>query len=79
MKTVNMHEAKAHLSRLVDEVRTGKEPEVVIALAGRPAVRMVPYGRPPKRPLGLDRGLFVVPEDLDAPLPAEVPAEFEGG
>jgi prevent-host-death family protein len=42
MKTVNMHEAKAHLSRLVDEVRTGKEPEVVIALAGRPAVRMVP-------------------------------------
>jgi len=43
MKTVNMHEAKTHLSRLVDEAVSGGE--VVIAKAGKPMVRLVPIGR----------------------------------
>ena len=40
MKTVNMHEAKTHLSRLVDEAARGED--IVIAKAGRPVVRLVP-------------------------------------
>jgi antitoxin (DNA-binding transcriptional repressor) of toxin-antitoxin stability system len=75
---VNMHEAKTHLSRLVDDLRSGKETEIVIALSGRPAVRFVPYGGPRKRILGQDAGLFEVPDDFDAPLPPEVLAGFEG-
>jgi prevent-host-death family protein len=43
MTTVNMHQAKTHLSRLVDEAVSGKE--VVIAKAGRPMVRLVPVER----------------------------------
>jgi prevent-host-death family protein len=40
MKTVNLHAAKTHLSRLVDEAANGEE--IVIAKAGRPMVRLVP-------------------------------------
>lgn len=39
MKTVNMHEAKTHLSRLVEEAAGGEE--IVIARAGKPLVRLV--------------------------------------
>ena len=42
MKTVNIHEAKTHLSRLVEEAAAGEE--VVIAKAGKPMVRLVPVG-----------------------------------
>jgi len=48
MKTVNLHAAKTHLSRLVDEAANGEE--IVIAKAGRPMVRLVPVTRPLKRP-----------------------------
>lgn len=55
MKTVNMHQAKTHLSRLVEEAAAGEE--IVIAKAGRPMVRLVPviHRRDP-RPLGLPAG-----------------------
>ena len=66
MKTVNLGEAKAHLSQLVREVREGAEPEIVVALDGSPAVRIVPYGPPPRRVLGLDSGLVHVPGDFFA-------------
>ncbi|MGE3246706.1 MAG: type II toxin-antitoxin system Phd/YefM family antitoxin [Beijerinckiaceae bacterium] len=42
MSTVNMHEAKTHLSRLVEQIETGAEPEIVIARNGRPVARLVP-------------------------------------
>jgi antitoxin (DNA-binding transcriptional repressor) of toxin-antitoxin stability system len=74
-----MHEAKTHLSRLVDDVRSGREAEVVIALSGRPAVRLVPFVSALKRQLGPDAGLFRVPADFDEPLPPELLAGFEGG
>jgi len=75
MKTVNVHDAKTHLSRLLRRVAAGEE--VVIAKAGRPVARLVPVkaGRP--RVLGSDRGSFTVPGDFDAPLPDELLAEFE--
>ncbi|HUO87240.1 MAG TPA: type II toxin-antitoxin system prevent-host-death family antitoxin, partial [Thermoanaerobaculia bacterium] len=51
MKTVNIHEAKTHLSRLVDEAVSGEE--VVIARANRPLVRLVPVATArPERRLG---------------------------
>ncbi len=65
---VNIHEAKTHLSKLLERVALGEE--VVIAKAGKPVARLVaikPKRSP--RPLGLARGEFVVPEDFDAPMP----------
>jgi len=77
MKTVNVHEAKTHLSRLLDEVQAGQE--VVIARAGRPVARLVPLApeRPPRR-LGILAGRYAVPDDWDAPLPPEATAGFGG-
>ncbi len=72
---VNIHQAKTHLSRLLERVALGEE--VVIAKAGKPVARLVPFSKAPaKRVLGTAKGDFVVPEDFDAPLPEEVLAEF---
>jgi len=65
MKTVNMHQAKTHLSRLVQEIKDGTVPEVVIAVGGKPAARLVPVGPPPRRALGADQGLIAIAEDFD--------------
>jgi prevent-host-death family protein len=76
VKTVNIHEAKTHLSRLLNRVASGED--VVIARAGRPVARLVPVAPPAgERVLGSEKGKFVVPEDFDAPLPEEILAEFE--
>lgn len=75
MVEVGVHEAKTHLSRLLLRVAAGEE--VVIARGGRPVARLVPIVEPRQRELGRDRGLFEVPDDFDAPLPAEVLAGFE--
>ncbi len=77
MKTVNMHDAKSSLSRLVREVSTGVEPEVVIAIDGMPAVRIVPLARGARRILGVDRGLVTIGENFDA-RNDEIAALFEG-
>lgn len=77
MKTVNVHEAKTHLSRLLEEVEAGQE--VIIARAGHPVARLtpLPVERPPRQ-LGRLAGRYTVPEDWDAPLPPEEIARFEG-
>jgi prevent-host-death family protein len=77
MKIVNVHEAKTHLSRLLEEVAAGQE--VVIARAGRPVARLTALQptRPPRQ-LGALAGLYTVPEDWDAPLPADLIARFGG-
>lgn len=74
-KTVNIHEAKTHLSQLLARVEAGEE--IVIARAGRPVARLsaIPSVLQ-KRPIGLERGLFTVPVDFDAPLPPEILDEF---
>jgi prevent-host-death family protein len=74
-KSVGVHEAKTHLSRLLDDVAAGEE--VVITRRGEAVASLVPARRPPVRRLGVDRGRFVVPDDFDAPLPDEVLASFE--
>lgn len=60
-----MHEAKTHLSRLVERVEAGEE--VVIARAGRPVARLVPFARrtEPRTP-GAWRGLVRIAPDFDA-------------
>jgi prevent-host-death family protein len=67
MAIVNMLEAKSNLSRLVEAVESGAETEVVIARNGRPAARLVAV-RPPRqgRRLGVAKGKFKVPDDIDA-------------
>lgn len=74
-KTVNIHEAKTHLSRLLRRVAAGEE--IVIARAGKPVARLVPLQKSRQRELGGDRGLFIVPEDFDEPLPDELLEAFE--
>lgn len=73
--TVNVHEAKTHLSRLLERVVHGEE--VIIARAGTPVARLVPFRPSRMRALGLDAGRLVIADDFDAPLPAEVLADFE--
>ena len=76
MITVNIHEAKTHLSRLLKRVSMGEE--VIIAKAGKPLARIVRLTeKPQKRTPGQDRGTFKVPEDFDAPLPEDIRKQFE--
>jgi len=61
---VNIHEAKTHLSRLIERVETGEE--VVIARAGRPVARLVPYrARTSPRSPGIWRGQVRLSPDFD--------------
>ncbi len=76
MQIVNIHEAKTHLSRLLNRISAGEE--IGIAKAGKPVARLVAWREPVvKRQPGLDRGKFEVPDDFDAPLPADVLDGFE--
>ena len=77
MKSVNIHEAKTHLSRLLDEVSRGEE--VTIAKAGKPIARLVPVtsSRPTRTP-GFLRGKIRMSDDFDAPLPDDIQRSFEG-
>ena len=74
---VNVHEAKTHLSRLLKRVMDGED--VVIAKAGRPVARLVPYAQPtaPRRP-GRYGGQIWTADHFDDTLPEDVQALFEG-
>ena len=64
MRTFNIHEAKTHLSRLVDEAEQG-EP-FIIAKAGKPKVKVVPIEDPPvKRRIGFMKGMYTLPENFE--------------
>lgn len=77
MKTVNIHEAKTHLSRLVEDAARG-EP-FVIARAGKPLVKVTMIeGEAPRR-LGFLAGQAEIPEDFDEMGAEEIRALFEGG
>ena len=79
MKKVNIHEAKTHLSRLIEEAANGKP--FVIAKAGKPLVKVValdaPTGKQIKR-VGFLRGQFSVPADFDEIGRAEIERMFGG-
>ncbi len=68
---VNVHEAKTHLSKLLERVALGEE--VIIAKAGKPVAKLVPLDEQPKpRVFGSAKGDFTVPDDFDDPLPKEI-------
>ncbi|TLY57534.1 MAG: type II toxin-antitoxin system Phd/YefM family antitoxin [Gammaproteobacteria bacterium] len=74
---VNIHEAKTHLSRIVDEVAAGAE--VIIAKAGKPMARLSPIAAPLRnKRLGLLKGKIKVPDDFNAPLDEDIRSQFEG-
>ena len=77
MLTVNVHEAKTQLSRLLQAVEAGEE--VVIARAGQPVARLVSFVPVvARRRFGMLAGRYTVPADFDAPLPAATRALFAG-
>lgn len=77
MRQVNIHEAKTHLSRLVEEAAGGDE--IIIAKAGKPVARLVAVATDttPRRP-GLLKETIWIADDFDAPLPAEILQCFDG-
>lgn len=78
MLTINIHEAKTHLSRFVEQAAAGEE--IIIAKAGKPIAKLVPlHGLPCQRNLGMFKGQLNVPEDFDAALPEDVATLFEKG
>jgi prevent-host-death family protein len=74
---VNVHEAKTHLSRLLQRVMAGEE--IIIAKSGVPVARIVPIvPRKAQRVAGSARGKFYMADDFDAPLPDVIAESFEG-
>ena len=76
MKTVNMHEAKTHLSRLVEEAVEGHS--FLIAKAGKPLVKVTAIEAAAPRRTGFLKGLVDVPADFDTMGEDEIAAMFEG-
>lgn len=70
MIEVGVHEAKTQLSRLLRRVAAGEE--VLIKRGGEPVAKIVKLDPGPRRRLGQDEGLFVVPDDFDDPLPDDL-------
>jgi prevent-host-death family protein len=75
--TVNIHEAKTHLSRLVEQAAQGRE--FVIAKAGKPMVRVVPIEAVPAvRTLGFLAGQGVIKADVKGSFAGDIEAMFGG-
>ncbi|GAB4323141.1 MAG: type II toxin-antitoxin system prevent-host-death family antitoxin [Leptolyngbyaceae cyanobacterium] len=78
METVNIHQAKSNLSRLLSRVEMGEE--IIISNRGIPVAKLVPFRPTTHRrdSLGCDRDHFTVPDDFNDPLPEDILAAFEG-
>ena len=75
MAQVNIHEAKTHLSRLVERAMAGEE--IIIANAGKPVARLVAMsGDTTPRAPGSMRGQILLADDFDSSLPPDVLARF---
>jgi prevent-host-death family protein len=80
MNAINIHEAKTHLSRLVDQAASGKP--FVIAKAGKPRVKVVPLDMPEagqQKRLGFMAGEIVIPDDFDSMGQARIEELFGEG
>lgn len=79
MRTINVHQAKTNLSKLLSDVELGEE--IIIANRGVPVAKLIPFHSASNRraSLGQDRGRFMVPENFNDPLPEDILADFEGG
>jgi len=75
MTTVNMHEAKTHLSRLVEQAAKGET--VIIAKAGKPMVKLVAVEAPVRKSrIGFLEGQFLIPDDFDRMFDKEIEELF---
>jgi prevent-host-death family protein len=76
MRQINVHEAKTHLSQLLEDVAQGEE--IIIAKAGKPIARLMALeaGIRVRQP-GLLKGKIRIADDFDAPLPNDLLAAFE--
>ncbi|TXK96215.1 type II toxin-antitoxin system prevent-host-death family antitoxin [Methylococcaceae bacterium HT4] len=72
MLQMNIHEAKTHLSQLLEQIEAGED--VIIARHGKPVARLIPYTIKPvqQRKPGTLRGKISFNEDFDAPLPDDI-------
>jgi prevent-host-death family protein len=75
MSTFNVHDAKTHLSRLLERVAQGEE--VIIAKSGRPVAKLVRVAAEPRRP-GRLKGRIHMGPGFDEPLPDEILRAFDG-
>jgi prevent-host-death family protein len=75
MELINIHQAKTHLSRLLDRVAAGEH--IVIAKNGRPVAKLVPLTGGARQPGRLKGKIHIAP-DFDAPLPEDIAAAFRG-
>jgi prevent-host-death family protein len=76
MKTVNIHEAKTHLSRLLEGVAKGES--FVIAKSGKPVAKVTPILEKPPQRIGFMERQFEVPDDFDTMFAEEIADMFEG-
>lgn len=76
MRIVNIHEAKTHFSKLVNAVVHGDE--VIIAMAGKPVVKIEPIDKKNERKFGVLKGKIKIAKDFDESLPEEMLLDFEG-
>ncbi len=78
MQTVSLFDAKTHLSRLIEQIVSGAESEIVISRNGKPVARVLPITQDTSSRIGIAQGEFEVPDDIDAHN-AEVADLFYGG
>jgi len=79
MKSINIHEAKTHLSKLVEQAARG-EP-FIIAKAGKPMVKVIAIDAPTAKKiqrLDFMKGQFSVPDDFDTMMSGEIEQMFYG-
>lgn len=77
MTMVNVSEAKTHFSKLLVRVEAGEE--IIIARAGKPVARLIPYAeKPSKRLPGSAKGKIWIRPDFNDPLPEAIIKGFEG-
>jgi len=77
MEYVNIHEAKTHFSRLINQALKGDE--VIIAKSGVPLIKLIPYEKPKSvRKGGQLKGMLIIEDTFDDPLPDEYLKSFYG-
>ena len=79
MQTVNIHEAKTHLSRLLARIANGES--IIIAKAGKPIAKLIPAtvaDLPAKRRIGFMEGEISVPDDFGIMMERDIEAMFHG-
>ncbi|MSO99346.1 MAG: type II toxin-antitoxin system Phd/YefM family antitoxin [Rhodospirillaceae bacterium] len=77
MAVINVHEAKTHLSRLLERVRAGEE--IILGKSGKPIAKIVPYTpqAEPRKP-GIAKGKIWIADNFDDPLPEDIMKVFRG-